>query len=562
MKDERFINPYNFVPLVGKCERKSASQGPLTGKITCILKTLTPLFIPDAQQKSEFFHYGADKTPVIPGSELRGTIRSVFEAAFNGCLSQVNTEYFHRRSKDIKYPGIIRKTKNGWELQKCRKEKNSSKWTSQEGKCLFYKPNFKTSNLYFTDQNKDGQENWKKAFVHRGEYGPKGVSKLLFCPEGESISIKSSEIERLEQILLLYENNNKNSNRHSGYQEYMKLFKKIKNQQLPLNKDLILPVYYYEHNGTVGYLAPAAISQEVFMKTLQTLLDKQGGYNPCECSVEMCPVCNLFGFVSKTDARASRVRFGDAVSISEISNARDIIRLPALGEPKPGAVEFYTEASANIREKYWTYDYYKIGKKRIALKPNELKIRGRKFYWHHKVANHLLKPVDPDEKVPKMECNIQPLEGGSEFVFTVYFEQLTKEELKQICWTLDFGNSTAHAHKIGRAKPLGFGSVQIRIDEIMARTIDKKSGQWKFGKYDISYPNIDEMNKKAEALLHIMQYPSDFQEQIQYPKVYSEKQGVNATASHKWFAKNMEKNYFNQVLPTIEEEFEPKQAEK
>ncbi|WP_341299983.1 TIGR03986 family CRISPR-associated RAMP protein [Lysinibacillus sp. FSL H8-0500] len=557
MNSERFINPYNFVPLVGKCQKEKRNKGNLTGKITCTLETKTPLFIPTAnEESSDFFHYDDEKIPVIPGSELRGTIRSVFEAAFNGCLSQVNTEYFHRRSKDIKYPGIIRKTEAGWELQKCKKGKIDNKPGIQEGMPAFYNV-LQKKKTSFTIESKERQRYRNKGFIHIGEQGPDGIAKFIFAPIGKAIKVECLEIERLEQILLLYNNNDE----HSGYHEYMKLFKKIKDQQSPLDKDLVLPVYYYENNGVVGYLAPAAISQEVFMKTLQTILGVQGSYSPCECSTKICPVCNLFGFVSKADARASRVRFGDAMITTNPPFYESTIRLPALGAPKPGAVEFYTEVPANIRENYWTYDYYKIGKKRISLKPGEIKIRGRKFYWHHEVDDDLLKPINPKEEIPEMECNVKPLKKNHKFVFTVFFEQLTEDELRQLCWVLDFGGSESHAHKIGKAKPLGFGSAQIKIDKIMTRTIDKKSGQWTLNEYKHHLYTV-ETNDEMKILLDIMQYPAKVQGKVQYPKVSSKGQGVNDAASHKWFTKNMEGNRFKQVLPTIKEELEPTSVSK
>jgi len=43
-----------------------------------------------------FFHYPDDERPVIPGSSLKGMVRSVAEAACNGCLSILNEVYVRR----------------------------------------------------------------------------------------------------------------------------------------------------------------------------------------------------------------------------------------------------------------------------------------------------------------------------------------------------------------------------------------------------------------------------------------------------------------------------------
>ncbi|MEQ8170896.1 MAG: hypothetical protein ABRQ38_18550, partial [Candidatus Eremiobacterota bacterium] len=49
---ETFINPYNFIPLEEKCDRKYnyediKKQNKLTGWIECSLQTLTHIFIPN-----------------------------------------------------------------------------------------------------------------------------------------------------------------------------------------------------------------------------------------------------------------------------------------------------------------------------------------------------------------------------------------------------------------------------------------------------------------------------------------------------------------------------------
>lgn len=63
------------------------------------------------------------------------------------------------------------------------------------------------------------------------------------------------------------------------------------------------------------------------------------------------------------------------------------------------------------------------------------------------------------------------------FRFRVYFERLNRTQLNQLKWAIDFGNP-ACAHKIGRAKPLGFGSVRLSIDNLYLREIDKGTGIW------------------------------------------------------------------------------------
>lgn len=101
----RFLNPYNFVrplkaandkaaPPLGRCMPPPHDRYvALTGRITCALTATTPLFIADADGVQgenghytfRFFQYGDQ--PAIPATSLRGSIRSVFEAATNSCFS-------------------------------------------------------------------------------------------------------------------------------------------------------------------------------------------------------------------------------------------------------------------------------------------------------------------------------------------------------------------------------------------------------------------------------------------------------------------------------------------
>ena len=151
-----FTNPYNFVPLEGKCVRSKLTLGDeehLTGFFECELELLTPLFIPNTSCKRalcsegerqekyvgyEFCSYEdlsgnvfrgkngyvrPPREPVIPGSEIRGAVRSVYEAAFGGCMSTMHTDaVVKRRNPRPKRPGILeRNTQGAWDLIPCER---------------------------------------------------------------------------------------------------------------------------------------------------------------------------------------------------------------------------------------------------------------------------------------------------------------------------------------------------------------------------------------------------------------------------------------------------------
>lgn len=117
----KYMNPYNFVRLRPMAE--DARQVPLghkrlvseyngepvySGRLRCLLTAFGPLVVlshdpADVQGKpgehrtfKRFFHYPGDERPVIPASSLKGMVRSIAEAACNGCLSVLNEVYVKR----------------------------------------------------------------------------------------------------------------------------------------------------------------------------------------------------------------------------------------------------------------------------------------------------------------------------------------------------------------------------------------------------------------------------------------------------------------------------------
>jgi CRISPR/Cas system CSM-associated protein Csm3 (group 7 of RAMP superfamily) len=91
------MNPYGFVRLGPAAQRAAATrhnqfQG-LSGRLHCCLTALTHLFVPKTQETIKGKHQelalmrSADGRPLLPGSSLKGVIRSVAEAISGSCLT-------------------------------------------------------------------------------------------------------------------------------------------------------------------------------------------------------------------------------------------------------------------------------------------------------------------------------------------------------------------------------------------------------------------------------------------------------------------------------------------
>ncbi len=91
------MNPYGFVRLGPAAQREAAIRhdrfNGLSGRLYCQLTALTHLFIPKTQETARGQHQKldllrtADGRPLLPGSSLKGVIRSVAEAISGSCLT-------------------------------------------------------------------------------------------------------------------------------------------------------------------------------------------------------------------------------------------------------------------------------------------------------------------------------------------------------------------------------------------------------------------------------------------------------------------------------------------
>lgn len=672
--DERFVNPYNFIPLRKECKREVpviSEEESYTGYFECSMRLLTPLFIPNTsssvrllEQKEwkegerdkkkysgyEFFSYedlsGAQpyidqppappRNPVIPGSEIRGAVRSVYEAAFNGCMSTVDlNRELSRRCGEVKKPGVLKwnSRSNKWYLYPCAKARllveqigepdnfnKKGEWVSREkydqwkeGQEIWIRVDNKTRIVVkceaVTDTNKkkfERNKTFSKGYLHKGEYIDKKNYEAVFYrinfKESEDNKVLDEDIKLLERVLKEYRDDKKNrmikekkeqeeEQENGWYSEF-----EVSKERAP-----ILVYYANDLNGH-RYLCPACIGREAFKKTIGKLLENNGGYQPCS-GKELCPSCQIFGMMEKaeksgTNAYGSKIRITDAVLTYPTEDSSDLFEEPVvlteLGEPRPSVAEFYTfspytqkeDKGGSKKQGFWTYDYKytyknvggKINKSKTELNKRLPKIRGRKYYWHKEVEmdtfedneispmRQRIRPLKPNTK-PSEESDLQPM-----FQFRVYFEQLGKEQLEQIKWALDFGNPEC-AHKIGRGKPLGFGSVQIIVDKLRIREIDEETGCWTIKtigekeklNFDDFFKDSGSFLSEIPEALKIMANWERRPSNVDYPRgedKTGKKEGENEEAAHQWFTLNKGTNNFNPIfsklLPTAEEDVNEK----
>ena len=475
-----FVNPYNFIPFSGSREEAGTRNGTYTGVIEYRVLTKTPLFIPNTSNDNafavnikdhksyDFFSYtdlserenctNTPELPVIPGSEMRGMLRSNFEILTNSCLSSIDDDVIlSRRTTEIYKPGLI-----------CK---------NAQGKYDLYLASCKSVDRVEVAERKEGEYlDEPSGYLLKGEKGPTKNMKKAHCfsRKGNRPIKRNISLDNLNRVLKQYEIQ-KDGPRYVEYKQQLDAFIKT---ELSQNEDAYFPVYYFlmkGENQELLMLSPACITREVYRNKISDLL---GSHAPCAKGNGLCPGCALFGVLKQKEAVTSRIRITDlwCEGVTQPEKCYDpIVMLPPLSTPRLSSTEFYLKKPAKDAW-YWTYDYYIDLKGEIHFTKPQL--NGRKFYWHQ--LNMVLKDdrqTNGENNHDNMKITIRPVKRNIKFKGKLYFEKLTKTELDQLIFLLNAGDENAlvekkHGYKLGAAKPLGLGSVAMSVESVMLKRYD------------------------------------------------------------------------------------------
>lgn len=543
---DNFVNPYNFVAYDSeKIKRnidvkKKDSSNLHTGYISCRLITRTPLAIPDTHEGTAINgHYSypfmrINGEIMIPGSSIRGVIRSTYEAVTDSCMVTAREDSITARtdSSDAYKPCVLKYENGQWNLYKARRVswyiegKNHKQFNS----CKVKGETYRWGDKVFITEKKQIKSStvkkiWHKAtqetkifgYVYIGEYFPNKHAESVFVisENPDMILDVGRELKRLEETLNDYRSEKLNKQldkKHHGYPgyEYAK-----QNGSIPL---------WYKKKGDHVYLSLAAIGRMAYENNLISL---EG--HPCNDRTELCPACSLFGMISDAPGESfgSRIRINDAEL--EKDTGRKKVTLRELGEPRPSYLPFYAKDAKG-------YDDTDSG------------IRGRKYYWHHPDAAKNSSEYQTDKQT-KRNSTMELQNPGSEFVFRIYYNGISEEQLQELEWVLTFGENTRASslcHKFGHGKPLGLGSAKVIIEKRFERKL-------KSGKYLVSLSTVPEKIDATARIMNSTGYEdmcmiADFNaisDEISYPYVGDREDRENAkgndNAALLWFKNNKPK---------------------
>jgi CRISPR/Cas system CSM-associated protein Csm3 (group 7 of RAMP superfamily) len=189
----------------------------------------------------------------------------------------------------------------------------------------------------------------------------------------------------------------------------------------------------------------------------------------CRFKDNLCVACRMFGSLGYL----GQVRFSDAV---QVSGGVKVVYAPPLYAPRPRVRRYYD---------------------------NRGNVAGRKFYYHGRLA--------------KGDTPLEACPAGSEFTFSVQFDNLEERELGLLLIALGQGEPKLYP-KLGGGKPACLGSVEVVIEALEVR-----GGKEAYLSYETEGTPADParyvrmaladkklvLPRQLAALAEVLRYPSD-----------------------------------------------------
>lgn len=558
--------PYNFIPLPQKVVSvDNVSQDVYvhnTGFIECKLKTESPMYTRCAMNPEFFREHGAlsfdklsenqkteraqffqlENLPVIPGTSLRGMVRSLVEIAGYGKIPWISNEIkiayravAASRDDPLAEPyqkimgkygrnvhaGYLFKKEDSWYVHPAMKpldlhlpDKKSYLEVKEylipdnviPGFIRFgndnYKPQYHEIS-FDTEIRKDKNGYRYTNIINIGavnmNYGNRG---FLVC-SGNMLETgnRTNQIRKKHAIVLEQKPGEKelkiNDRTIKNYVESLTDFQK----ESPFSEQngcLIdgLPIFYVVNNGQVdvfghspNFRIPAINSTG---GTITSPFDFVPKHLISEEVTDLAEV--IFGFVHKNQKTAcsGRVFFTNAIFESHRTGiwfTKDPFTPKILASPKPSAFPHYL-----VQDKDKNHDPDR--KVQLALyatpSPDGTVIRGHKRYWHKEnITLDEIHEKDNEkiERSPKQYTRMKPVNKGVTFSFRIYFDNLRDCELGVLLWvlTLQEEDGKKYRHQLGMGKPLGLGSVRIEPKLHLSDRVKR-------------YDSLFDGNKWAEAI--------------------------------------------------------------
>lgn len=543
-KKERFAYaPYNFIPLPEKVvlaesipDQDCYHSDRFTGYLECTLTTLSPLYTRCALNP-EFFRHWADKVrdlmkddqareeyscffsindakqPVIPGSTLRGMVRTLVEIIGYGKVQWVNGNklvyravgdpsslgQFYReqllgpnKSKPpnifLEYPsrsvkgGYLEKSQDRWVIRPAREYHNESFIHVEYNDVAKIISGCDTQKVYdvyvkpVPRQPSNRGKRGKGVLILNIAITPKVEPRTSSQPPPDMVPAKLIKSGHMggkhpkHWHCAIYEPNPSAKlisipdHIWATYKEDSEYPRGLPTRKLENGSPLF---YLLDEEEQLIFLGPTMMFRLPYPYTPYEMIPERLRR---EEDLDLAEA--IFGYAKsnalpegKERTYGGRVFFTDAKLISPKNGiwlSSNAIIPKVLASPKPTTFPHYL-----VQDKSRSHD--PDDKKQLAYydksSENNTVIRGYKLYWHRGQVdvNDIKEPDSVNWLTDTQHTSVKPLKSGITFSFKIFFENLSKIELGALLWALSLPGEPGkeYYHKLGMGKPLGMGAVKI-----------------------------------------------------------------------------------------------------
>ena len=554
-KGRAALAPYNFVPLPetiisidpeGLPDQGVYDENRQTGEIECVLTTESPVYIRCPLTPEQFEHqeqakdekapwrekirnspdfFYTDytdpaKTPRIPGSSLRGMLRSLVEIGGYGKMEFVS-------GRRLVYRAVGDTSSHGATYRNRIMHDDGEGYNAEGKRCHQYTPKVRAGYMeqcggdwYIRPAQQVGGTSFARIRI---DNIPRGLKEVPGCKNasyfyiqpglfeyadvrGGFLRIRKAKVVRYspEPGTGLLEGRLARSGYMASKRTEAVVFPPDESDDLiPIKDELVRdyreqisdeqrdllgkngvlnpgqPVFYLVEDGQLVFFGHTMMMRLPYRKSLLDLIP--AGLRKPE-QVDLAEA--IFGYTKSTgEARArsyaGRIFVGDAVlepNQTDVWLLSDGVLTPKiLGSPKPTTFQHYlVQQRPDAEEIGRTKDGFPKYQKQLADYETETVLRGHKLYWHQGSvkAGDIQEELEKlkDKKDPTREklddtqhTQMKPVKAGVRFRFIVRFENLSEEELGALLWALTLPGEpgTQHRHSIGMGKPYGMGAVKL-----------------------------------------------------------------------------------------------------
>ncbi len=555
-------SPYNFVPLSNKIVEPDWApmvshdipfEDGLSGELDVKLEAMSPFYVRNGgawddkdkkdrnSQMHEFFKAttrdNADEDFIIPGSSIKGVLRSVLEIVSFSKMSRISDNRYSLRDLNNKsYTSELTSKKNNiivplsqsgwltmnsgrWFLTPCsyaRIEHSEIKKIHSgfpTGKCSAVDKYNEFSgglNVQFTEpqievhehrKNKRGgpifikyskisgmgQGDKKGTLVFTGQPGGTKHMEFVFYDEGH-IKINVDFFKQDFEFIHSKQSTEKRNEEWKYWNKILERGGKVPVFYLTTNKEEASDKNLPDSFGlAMMYRLPYALTIG------DTIRNTNKAHFPRDRETYKLDMADLiFGYVHNHESLKGRVQISHFHETIESKNSRGSSPQDTcttiLGSPKPTYYPNYlVQKSENGKlssEKYKTYMDKAIvrGWKRYPVRSRD----------DQPSLKDLQKNQDGNDDTAVF---FRPLPKGSTFAGKIRFHNLKPEELGALLWVLNWGGNGNCHHQVGMAKPLGFGRVKFSLDMENSRIIHPRESS--IPRRNVEQKFIDFMKKNT-----------------------------------------------------------------